>query len=292
MTELILKGIDPSVLTDYVKKSARVDDNLPLYIFGDKMVSLKEDLSKTTIKFWKVDLKDLIENHEEVMEQIGDGVCRVSLFSCKQFVTGGLKLFKEKVDLKFRLNPNGDACEFITMLNKKVNIRFSVADASTTFKKLSGGWESVYDFFNTEDEKTTASFTLSLDELKQVKTTVKLESILDKKHEFVTLRTKNGFLEVSTHSADIKLHETDLSLDNVKIKNDIIASLCDEGYNVFVKTFMNVPLIIFKSVDTFTMQSISILTDFNTNIDLDQVEEEIEKTDFSTWDGFSDEPLF
>lgn len=290
MTELILKGIDPTNFTELVKKSARVDDNLPLYIFGDKIVSLKEDLSKTTIKFWKVDLKDIIDNADEVAEQIGDGVCRVSLFSCKQFVTGGLKLFKDKIDLKFRLNPNGDACEFITMKNKKVNIRFSVADASTTFKKLTGGWDMVYNFFDTEN--ATSSFQLPLDELKQVKTSVKLESVLDKKHEFITLRTKDGYLEVSTHTADIKLHETDLQLDNLKIKNDIISSICDEGYNVFVKNFQGIHLLILKSTDTFTMQSITLLTDFNTNIDLDKVEEEIEKTDFSTWDGMDDDPLF
>ncbi len=292
MKELILKGIDPTTFTEFIKKSARVDDNLPLYIFGDKLISLKEDLSKTTIKFWKLDMTELVDNSEEVSEVIGDGTCRVSLFSCKAFVTGGLKLFKEKINLKFRLNANGDACEFITMYNDKVNIRFSVADATTTFKKLSGGWESVYDFFDTDDEKASASFKLSLDELKQIKTSVKLESILDKKHEFVTLRTKNGFLEVSTHSADIKLHESNLTLGDVKIKNDIIASLCDEGYNVFIKNFHNIPLIIFKSIETFTMQSISILTDFNTNIDLEQVEEEIEKTDFSTWDGQDDDPIF
>lgn len=305
MKKLVLKGVDPIMLTKYVKKSALlslkrdsiISDILPLYIYGERVVSIKQDGSKSTFKIWELPLNEFCDNHEEVKEKLGDMHCRVAIFSCKQFVTKGLKYFKDKINIELLIDEEGasyDAKGVLTISNDKAKFRFSVTEPNHAFNKISGGWDFVDQFFSAEKDnpQVAASFTISEEELKQIKELTKLENVIDKKHEFVNLQTKDGKLMASSHSADIVLHESEISLQDVKMKNDVIRTLCDETYNVHIKNFNNVPLILFKSVDTKTSQSIVLLTEFNTNVDLKSVEDEIANVDFTEWDGQDDDPLF
>lgn len=304
MKKLKLKGIDPTFLTKYVKKSALlavkkdsiISDILPIYIFKDKIVSVKQDGSGSTFKLWEIPLNEFITNHEEVSEKLGDRHCRVALFSCKQFVVGGLKHFNSAIDLDLIINDvvsSYDAVEYVTVSNEKIKIRFSVSDASHAFKKIKGGWEFVDKFFSTdEDSGVKSSFVLSDKELKEIKSITKMESVVDKKHEFVELSTRGGNLIASSHSVDLTLHPSNINISEVKIKNDVVRTLCDENYNVFIKKFNGTPLIIFKSTDTLTQQSIVLLTEFNSNVNLQTVEDEIAQVDFSEWDSQEENPLF
>lgn len=305
MKKLILKGISPDLFTKYVKKSALlslkrdsiISDILPMYIYGDRIVSIKQDGSKSTFKMWEIPLDEFCDNHEEIKKNLGENHARVAIFSCKQFVTKGLKYFKEKINLELIINDVGgvyDSNGVMSIYNNSSRFRFSVTEPNHAFNKISGGWEFVYDFFSTEkdNDKIKASFTVSADELKKIKELTKLENVIDKKHEFVNIHTKDGKIVASSHSADIVLHDSEISLVDVKIKNDVIRTLCDENYNVHIKTFNNVPFIIFKSVDTKTSQSIVLLTKFNSNVDLKSVEDEIADVDFSEWDSQEEDPLF
>lgn len=303
MKKLKLKGICPKKLTQYVKKSALlaikkdsiISDILPLYIYKDKVISVKQDGSASTFKLWEIPLNEFCKNSEEVAEKLGDSFCRVALFSCKQFVVGGLKHFNEDIDIDLIINDGGaslDAVEYITISNDKIKVRFSVSDATHAFKKITGGWDFVDEFFSTSDDDVKASFTISADELKQIKTITKMESVVDKKHEFVEFSTRGGQLVVSSHSVDFNLHPSNITLSDIKIKNDVVRTLCDENYNVYIKYFNNMPIIVFKSTDTMTQQSIVLLTEFNSNVDLSTVEEEIAQVDFSEWDGQDEDPLF
>ena len=76
MKKLTLKGIDPKMLTKYVKKSALlsvkrdsiISDILPLYIYGERVVSIKQDGSGSTFKMWEIPLSEFCENtsHKKV----------------------------------------------------------------------------------------------------------------------------------------------------------------------------------------------------------------------------------
>lgn len=303
MKKLTLKGLDPKMLIKYVKKSALlsvkkdsiISDILPLYIYSDRVICIKQDGSGSTFKMWQIPLNEFCENHEEIKEKLTDKHCRVAVFSCKQFVVNGLNYFKEKINIELILNDEGssfDAVNVLTIFNNKAKFRFSVTEASHAFKKIQGGWEFVDEFFSTENDKILTNFVISSSELKRVIELTKLENIVDKKHEFVTFSTKEGFIVASSHSADIKLHESDISLDEIMIKNDVVRTVCEEEHNVFVKKINNLPFIIFKSVETLTTQSIALLTAFNTNLDLDTVEDEIASIDFSEWDGQNEDALF
>ncbi len=298
MNKLVLKGVDPKLFIEFVKKSARVRDkkgdkmiaeSLPFHIHGDKISSIKENGTKTTMKISSEKLSLFCENYAEVIEKLGDNICRIWLFSSKTFVSGGLKHFKDKINIELTLNDNFDATGHLTLFNESAKIRFSLADASSVFEDIN--FEDIDDLFDVSDAK--ASFNINSVELKKIGGATKLESVLDKKHESVGFFTEDGYLTFKTHSVDLKLHETDVNLSGISIKKDLIFTICEEDQNVFIKTYNNIPIIVFKSTETDTRQYIILLDEFSEKTTLDSVEEEIEQIDFATWADMGDEdPLF
>ncbi|BAV39293.1 hypothetical protein BPT24_167 [Tenacibaculum phage pT24] len=296
--KLIVKGIDPSNFMRLIIKSALVRDkkgdkiaaeSLPLMITGDKIKSLKETKTETTCKYWYEDLSLFCENADEVKEILGDNTCRIWLFSCKSLVSGCLKHFKEKVNLEIILDDgNFDAVEYVSIFNESAKIKFSVGVASATFDEYDE--EDLNDIFDVSRAK--CSFSLSDDELKKIKQASKMEYILGKSHDAVSFVARDGSLYFKTFTVEIKLHDTDVEFDEFYIKKDVIETIDAESHNVFITNWNNTDCIIVNSVDSDTFQYIGILNKFNTSIDLESVEEEIEAVDYASFDGMDENPLF
>lgn len=301
MKKIILKGIEPTNFIKFVVKTSRLRDkkgdkimadSFPLYLSGTQLKSMKQNGTKTTVKYWTEDLSAFCENADEIKEQLGDEECRIWIFSCKDLVTSGLKRFKGKVDLEIQLNGSNDAVDYVTLIGGKTKILFTVADANKFFVDNTGGQKAIDDFFDVSEASVT--FELSAKDIKKIKALSKTETRKDKLHESISLDAKDGWLNFVSNSSSDGLYETDIKMNRINLKRDNIETICEEHHNVYAKVFNGIDFLILKSTETKTIQSILMLTEHNSTIELSDVEEEIEAIDYSDWtqDADGEEPLF
>lgn len=287
---LLLKDLDGKQLIENIRKTGTFDDSLQLYISKDKIICLKVNMQETTGKYWELELRELVSNQQEIAQQLGDTIVRFALLSAGQFVKQCLALFKESVDLEIQVNSINDAVGLCTVSNNQIKIKISTADANRAFDELQGTWKDVNDFFSLDS--ADATFTLTTDDIKRIKTLANISTVVEKKIEYFAIRTEGGKLKIQTHAVEWDVHESSITLPEIKVQTNLLKLIDNDDYICGIKHFNNAPLLIIASSTCSTKQYIQLLSSINTTIDVESIEEQIGEVTFEDWLDDADTPVF
>ena len=280
MKSLNIVGIDGKKLAEYIKLTAPFDSSLQLYFTETSIRCYKQHQSETCSKYWDLPYVDFIDNADEVSKQVQESGSDVKLAitDLGKFIKHGLYIFKEKLDLTFNYNDDLYAIGRMTMSNaSKLKIRHSIADGYTAFfADLT--WDAVATIFSTDT--SDVSFSVSKEQLKRIKQLARMDTIAGKLIEYVEFETVDNMIVASTLATEWAFKPSEITLAPKKIQSVFLSTLRDAAYNVYIKQFAKQELMVFVDVEDNQKQSVVILTEFNTNIELKDIEDQIGSVTF------------
>lgn len=223
--EIILTNVKVGLLQHAFNRSLMLknSDALNFSISSAKIASVTSDKRDAFFKKWELITSQICE-FDQPFDEI-----KMSIIKGADFNKKLLGYFRDSESVTLVIEHiDGDGNK-MTISNEHLTITLVLSPINLSYQDYPEA--TLTELFSPNDEAFT-NFTLSIDELKRIRSLSGLSTNPETQTSFVSFYTKDGSLCVTDNAFDLKLHESSVEVDNVRLDKSMLGALCTEDYEI------------------------------------------------------------
>lgn len=249
MSVITLRNIKLNKLRTQFKRSLMLKngDTLNFSVSSSEISGIACNTSESLFKKWSV-MTNSIAEFDDQFEAV-----KVSIYKGNAFESNVLGYF----DKECSIDIHHVNCEATKLVIYNETLSIVVVTAPTKLSYVEYSQSQLDRVFNPGD--ALYSFTLSVDETKQISSLSKLSTNPETQSTFVLLSDHNGQLVASDNAFKLNLHEQSTPVVDVKINKSFLGYLCPENYDMTVHDSPDGHVLVAKSQQSNTIASMVLI---------------------------------